>query len=351
VKLRRGAWLLVLVIVLAAAACGGGERSQSTPPPAETAATESPSSPVERALAGLPDDEALYQQVVYGNLARLRRAYPDRHDFETALAAMWLPDALAGAASRTWSRRYGFDARTVQRFVAAGAHPLEVAVIGGSFDAAAVRQRLLELGYEARRGLLSRGADGSVDRGSPLGRLVRSSLARVAVTPDTLVAASTSALARATLARRTSLAGEADLRLAASALGTVTSAIVLPADRVPAPDGALVTPLTTRRASVVAVGLDDRGVSGHTLRFVLVYGSSADADAERARLAAGLPAAQLPSGSGTLASLLHRTSVAVVSGRALVVSGSVDDPGIARSLVESGVLGLLAGPRPSGEAS
>ena len=108
-----------------------------------------------------------------------------------------------------------------------GFHPHEVTIAIGRFTPRKVLATLRANGYAERGRILSRGADGSVDPTTAAGRLSLSALSRVAVDESRLVAASTTALAKAALSSA-GAALEADVRVASAALAQVTAAVILP---------------------------------------------------------------------------------------------------------------------------
>jgi len=146
----------------------------------------------------LPNAAPLRSVVLLADLERLRSAYPTRTAFDAALAGVWLPDALTAGDSASWQAAFGFGLGQVSRLAAAGFHPDEVMVAEGRFSPNRVRSILEQSGYRAAAGIMSRGADGSIDRTSSTALLSLSALDRVAVSPSRLVAASATALAVAT---------------------------------------------------------------------------------------------------------------------------------------------------------
>ena len=341
---------IVVAVLVVAAGCGGGGRAAEPETGPEQATSVPDLTPLEQALALLPDVEALRAQVLFGDLALLRERYASPSALREALAGVWLPDALAGATGPGWRRSFGFGLGAIERFVAGGFHPEEAAVLLGEFDAAAIRAQLGAGGYARAAGLLSRGDDGEIDPATPVGRLALASLNRVAVRGRRLVASSTSELARAVLAARgQSLpAGDADLALAARAVGGATAAVVLPSEFVRPPTGVLVAPLVLGNASLVAVGLDDRGPRERVVTIVLVYGNEAEARDDASTLAEHLAGTALPVRSGvTFGELLERLAVRIEGGRAVVVTGTItagESPGLWRGLLESGDLAVLVRP-------
>ena len=307
---RRLLALIATLAALAASCSSEPEKVVEAPPPP---------APLSEALALLPADASLRRQILFGDLERLRASYVDADSFRGALAGVWLPDALVGAGDPLWRKSYGFGLGSVDRFVSGGFHPLEVTVAVGRFEPRKVQATLQAHGYTKRGPLMKRGADGSVDAKTAVGRLSLSSLDRVAVDESRLVAASTAALAKAALSPAGSDLG-ADLQVAAGALGRVTSAVVLPPELVRPPTGVPVRLLAAEPATLVAVGIDDRGRANRTVRIVLVYAEASQAESEAGIFASTLAAAPLTTG-GTFGDLFDGLSARAVHGRVVVVSG------------------------------
>jgi hypothetical protein len=337
VNLRAG--VVVVLAALVATACGGDDEPESAPP------AEARPTPVLAALELLPDSEPLHRQVLFGDVGRLRDAYEGTGQLNVALAGLWLPDALAGATRPLWGRTYGFRLGAVGSFVAAGFHPEVVAVLTGSFEPAQVRATLRSNGYRRRSGMLARGEDGSVETESEAGRLALSSLDRVAVRRDKIVAASTTELVRTTLALESSLAEDPDLATAARGLGPVTAAVILPAELVRPPAGVLVVPVAHEPARLVAAGVDDRGGSDRIFKVVLVYGAAAEAEREAERLAEAFAGAEVPTRAGQrFADLFEDLHAEVVAERAVLLEAHIADfelAGVWRALLETGDLAVL----------
>jgi hypothetical protein len=336
--------ILVCFAALALAACGGDGDREGAQPSTGQGSTPRPA-PVLEALALLPDAEGLRRQVLYGDVDRLRDVYPDADELSTPLAGLWLPDALAGATRVGWPRRYGFGLATVEQFVAAGFHPQEVAVLTGRFRPAKVRSALRSHRYRRAAGVWSRGEDGSVDTASSVGRLALSALDRVVVTRRRLVGASTTALAQATLAPSPSLADDPDLAAAARALGSVTAAVILPAELVRPAAGVLVVPVAQERALLLAAGVDDQGATERVFRMVLVYATAAQAEREAERIAGALADADVPTRAGQrFSDLFDGLRASVVDRRAVLIEGRIVDAelsGVWRGLLETGDLAVL----------
>jgi hypothetical protein len=336
-KLRAAA--VVLLAVLAGAACGGDDEPEDAQPAAAQP------TPVLEALELLPDEEPLHRQVLFADVARLRDTYTGTGQLNVALAGLWLPDALAGANRPVWGRTYGLRLSAVDRFVTAGFHPEEVAVLTGSFEPAEVRATLRSSGYRRRSGVLARGENGSVETGSAAGKLALSSLNRVAVRPDKIVAASTTELARATLALDSSLADDPDLAAAARALGSVTAAVILPAELVRPAAGELVVPVVEAPVRIVAVGVDDGGGSERIFKVALVFGTAAEAEQEAERLAEAFADAEVPTRAGQrFSDLIEDVSAEVVGDRTVLLQGRIADfelAGVWRALLETGDLAVL----------
>ncbi len=331
---RNRLWVVIATLAVLAAGCGGETDNAVEAPPPRPALVET--------LALLPADAGLRDQILFGDLERLRASYPDAESFRGALAGVWLPDALARADAPLWRRSYGFGLGSVDRFVSGGFHPHEVTIAIGRFTPGRVLATLGANGYAERDGILRRGADGSVDTTTAAGRLSLSALSRVAVDESRLVAASTTALAKAALSAG-GAALEADVRVVGEALARVTAAVILPPELVRPPTGVPIRLLAAEPAVLVAAGIDDQGTSGRTLRIVLVYSEAAQATSEAELLAQTLAAAPLTTG-GTFADLFDGLSVGVVRGRAVVVSGRLaveQNPGAWRGLLESGDLAVL----------
>ncbi len=331
---RKRLSVVIAALAVLAAGCGGEPDNAVEAPP--------PRPPLAEALALLPADADLRDQILFGDLERLRAFYPDAESFRGALAGVWLPDALARADAPLWRRSYGFGLGRVDRFVSGGFHPHEVTIAIGRFEPRKVLATLRANGYAERGRILSRGADGSVDPTTAAGRLSLSALSRIAVDEDRLVAASTTALAKAALSSA-GAALEADVRVASAALAQVTAAVILPPELVRPPTGVPVRLLAAEPAILVGAGIDDQGSSDRTVRIVLVYSETSQAASEAELLASTLAAAPLTIG-GTFADLFDGLSVRVVSGRAVVISGRLaveQNPGAWRGLLESGDLAVL----------
>lgn len=258
---------------------------------------------------------------------------------------MWLPDALVGANGPLWRKAYGFGLAAVDSFVAGGFHPEELAVALGRFNAARVEARLEANGWQESDGLYARGEDGSVNTDTPVGQLALSSLDRVAVSVDRLVAASTTALAQAALDPDSTLADDPDLSLAAGALGSVTAAILLPAELVRPAAGAPVEIVAGEPAVLVGAGTDDRGPDERILELVLVYAEPEQAEVDAERFRSKLETLKLTGeGPQTFGDLLEEISVEVVGERAVLISGRLvpkQSPGTWRGLLERGDLAPL----------
>jgi hypothetical protein len=256
---------------------------------------------------------------------------------------MWLPDALAGVTEPRWRRTFGFGIDDVERFIAAGFHPEEVAIVLGRFRPAEIRARLRERGWRRHDGLLARGKDGSVDTATALGRLALSSLDRVAVVHRRLVAASSTALVEAALAPADPL-DDPDIDAAARALGRVTAAVILPAELVRPASGVLTVPLARERAVTVGVGVDDRGPSERLLRIALVYHDPAQATREIA-IGDAFAVADVPTRPHRrFGELIVGVEARVVAERVVLLEGRIADeelPGLWRGLLESGDLAVL----------
>jgi hypothetical protein len=340
VPLRHLALVALVVLTTLLSGCGGGGSGKG----AQTGLTDTTSAPsaFESLLGELPADEALLQQLLFGDLVRLRRAYPDAAAFSKALRGVLRPDALAGARRPKWIGRYGFGVGNVERFIAGGVDPLDVAIISGTFDPAAVRRRLRHSGYTEDGKLWRHGKDGSVDDRTTVGRLAKSALDRIAVSKGRLVVASTTGLIRGALRGRTSLATNDDLTLAAQVLGPVTAAAIVPRELVRAPAGAAVKRLAVRRSVFLAIGLDDAGPQRRTVRIVLVYPSAAAAEPDNAALRDGLRQARVPTLRGkTYGDVFEGLAVRISGSRAVVVSGRIADPRTWRRLLRNGGLAPL----------
>jgi hypothetical protein len=333
-----------LVLAVAVVGCGGGDSSEPSTQTDETVAATGEPSAFEAALELLPNEEAVHQQLVFGDLERLRAAYPTRAELNPALAGIWPADALAGATTRGWRKTFGFGLSAVDRFVAGGFHPVATAVLEGRFDPDRIRRALRGAGYRRVDGLLSRGEDGSIDEETATGRLALSSLNRVRVSRDRVIAASSTALAAATAQPASTVAEDADLVTVARALGPVTAALVLPADLVRPAAGALITPIADARPLRVGVGLDDQGPTARTVSIVLLYDTAELAESEAVALA-GFGQTEVPTQNGeTFGDALSGLTVTVVEERAVLIRGRVvagQDPGLWRGWLESGDLAVL----------
>ncbi len=293
----------------------------------------------------LPNVPVLRRQILIGDLARLRAAYPRAADYRRALAGVWLPDALAGATTPAWREAFGIDLASVDRFAAGGFHPAELLVARGRFRPDAVGAALRRHRYTRANGLWARGADGSIDATTSTGRIALSSLDRVSVTPDRLVAASTTALAATALGRGPSLAGDPDLAAAIGALDRTTAAAFFPATQIRPVEGVPITPIVERSARLLAAGVDDRGPVKRTLKIALVYASSGDARTDAKLLGARLPRTTLSDAPRLrFDDIVGGLQARVVAARVVLVSGRLrvgQNPGIWRSLLERGDLAVL----------
>lgn len=338
-RLRPGL-ALVAVVALTVAACGG------------TGDSDDPVAPqrgVARTLALLPDESGLRRHALVADLSRLRTAYPQADAFQRALLAVELPDALAGAAGPLWPAQFGLSISDVSSFAAAGFHPGEIAVAAGTFPRQRIAARLRQSGYTEQGGILSHGADGSIDPSTDAGRLSLSALDRVIVTPSRLVAGSTTALARAAAAPATTLAENGGFAAAAAAIDPVTSAAFFDAGLLRPPSGVPVTVIAEFPARLVAIGVDDQGADRRVIKIVLVYedGDQAAADAEA--IEDRLPGSRLIGAqTGRFSDVSSEWSVAA-EGPAVTISGRLPpgaDPAVWRTLVERGDLAIIV--RPAG---
>jgi hypothetical protein len=334
---KAAAVVAVAALVAIVAGCDGG-----------TGATEGDGqSRIAAALALLPDRPELRRHVLVGDLERLRAAYADPGELERALGGVWLPDALSGAKEPLWRRTFGLDLRDVTSFASAGFHPAEVAVAKGAFDQDAVEAALRRYGHRERGGILARGEDGSIDPTTAAGRLVLGSLNRVVVSPSTLVAASTTALAGAAGSPASPLGEHPDIAALLGALGPVTSAIVLDASLVRPPSGAPAAIIPRHEAMLLAVGIDDGGPGRRTLKVVILYEDEGDAADDAALIEDRLAGTELPGLPGTRFSEIAEDWSVARSGRAVVVSAllpSATGPWVWRELVERGDLAVLVRP-------
>jgi hypothetical protein len=197
-------------------------------------------------------------------------------------------------------------------------------------------------GYTRASGLWARGADGSIDTTTSTGRVALSSLDRMSVTQDRLVAASRTALAAAALGPGPSLAGDPDVAAAVDALGHITGAAFFPAAKILPVLGVPITALVERSARVLAIGVDDTGPSARALKIALVYASAADAQVDAKILDARLARTAL----SDLPHMHFRDLAAglrarVAAARVVLVSGKLragESPGIWRALLERGDL-------------
>jgi hypothetical protein len=309
--------------------------------------TASNERPLADGLALLPDEPELRQHVLVSDLERLRRAYPSLQEQESALAGVWLPDALAGADGALWRRSSGLRLEDVSSFASAGFHPATLTVAEGAFSPARIRGTLRRSGYRAAGRTLTRGADGSVDASTKAGQLVLSALNRVRASRTRVTAASTSELLRAAEARPT-LAGDSDFAAAANALDPITSAIVLDASLVQPASGVPTPILTAFPARLVAAGIDDLGPSRRTIKVALVYESADEARADAVLIERDLPSSPVPGEQRTTFSNLASNWNARAEGRAVVVTAALEpesDPGVWRSLVDRGDLAVLVRPQ------
>jgi hypothetical protein len=336
---RRGLALWLAVLVIAVAGCSGRGASDDS---------DSAGSQLARGLSLLPDEAQLGRHVLVADLDRLRTAYGDAALPRTALVGVWLPDALVGANRPVWRRSFGLPIGNVSTFASAGFHPAEVTVAEGRFSPPLIQRRLRESGYGRRGKTLARGADGSFDATSELGRLVLSALDRVVVSRARVIAASTSALADATGTSSPRLAGERNLAAAARALDPITSAVILDARLVRPPSGVPFSILPAFSARVVGVGIDDLGAEKRTLKIALVYDVADRARSDAAVLERDLASAPLLGAPGSRFSDIAPEWKVSVEGPAIAIAARLPrtaSPGIWRLLVERGDLGVLVRPR------
>jgi hypothetical protein len=332
--------VLLACLVLAVAACGGTGSSE------KSGAAASHERALADGLALLPDEPELRQHVLVSDLERLRRAYPSLQKRGSALAGVWLPDALVGADRALWRDSFGLSLDDVSSFASAGFHPATLTVAEGAFSPARIRGALRRFGYQTTGRTLTRGADGSVDASTRAGQLSLSALNRVIASRTLVTAASTSELLGEAESRPT-LAADGDYAAAADALDPITSAIVLDASLVQPPGGVPTPILTAFPARLVAAGIDDLGPSSRTVKIALVYESADQARADAALIERDLPSTPLPGAQSMTFSDLASSWSARAEGRAVVVTASLQagsDPGTWRSLVDRGDLAVLVRP-------
>lgn len=331
---------LAAVLTVTVAACGG--TGDSSDPVADQGR-------VARELALLPDEPGLRRHALVADLSRLRSAYPQADAFRRALLAVELPDALAGAAGPLWPARFGLSISDVSSFAAAGFHPGEIAVASGTFPRSRIAARLRQSGYTEQGGILSHGADGSIDPSTDAGRLSLSALDRVIVTPSRLVAGSTTALARAAAAPATTLAEDGGFAAAAAAIGPVTSAAFFDAGLLRPPSGVPVTVIAEFSARLVGIGVDDQGADRRVIKIVLVYETGDEAAADAKAIGDRLPGSRLIGAqTGRFSDVSSEWSV-TAEGRAVTIRGRLPpgaDPAVWRTLVERGDLAIIV--RPTG---
>ncbi len=262
---------------------------------------------------------------------------------------MWLPDALVGAKGALWQETFRLRLDEVATFASAGFHPAEVTVALGEFAPSPMRAAFQRSGYRTLGRVLARGADGSIDVTTNVGRLALSSLNRVLLGPERVIAASTSALAQAAAVPSPSLAENRDFAALAAALDPVTSAIVLDAVLVRPPFGVPVRTLPRRSARLVGVGIDDAGEQSRTLKIALVYGDPSQASEDAPLIERALESTELPGEPGTRFSDFASEWQVANAGRAVVLTARLPPergPGAWRLLVERGDLAPLV--RPEG---
>lgn len=327
------------VLILAAAGCGGGQDGEND------ASTDAP---LAAGLALLPDDPALRRHVLVTDLARLRRAYPEPRALDDALVGVWLPDALVGADRALWRRAFGLGLDDISAFASAGYHPAELTVADGELAPSAMRTAFVRSGYRASPGRFARGEDGSIDVTSEAGRLALSSLNRVVVSPRRVIAASTTLLSQAARSPASTLAARDAFSAAATALDPITSAIVLDAQLVRPPFGVPFETLPQHSADLVAIGIDDAGSEGRTLKIALVYDDPEQARSDAELIERDLASTELPGDPGSrLADVAPEWKVSVADGAVVITARlpASSSSGIWRLLVERGDLAPFVRPR------
>ena len=336
-RLAPALWLAALVLGIAG--CGGAESSES-----EAAGD----APLATRLALLPDRPELRRHVLVADLERLRRAYPEEADLRAALVGVWLPDALVGVDRALWRRAYGLDLGDISAFASAGYHPAELTVADGALTPSAMRTAFVRSGYRASLGGLARGEDGSIDVTSEAGRLALSSLNRVVVSPRRVIAASTTLLSQAARSPKNTLAARDAFSAAATALDPITSAIVLDAQLVRPPFGVPYETLPQHSADLVAVGIDDAGSEGRTLKIALVYSDPERARSDAQLIERDLESTELPGAPGARFADIASEWNVTADDRAVVITARLpasSSSGTWRLLVERGDLAPFVRPR------
>lgn len=334
---RRLLWAGAAAIVLAAAGCGG--TAVDAPGEAEQ--------PLADGLALLPDAPGLRRHVLVGDLARLRRAYPQPAELREALVGVWLPDALVGADTPLWRASVGLQLAEITSFASAGFHPALVTVAQGRFSPARIRGALGRAGYQASGSVLAHGADGSIDASTDVGRLVLSALNRVTASTSRVVAASSSSLQLATDALASALSDDDALAAAAAALDPVTSATLLDAELVRPATGAPTAVVPAFPARLVGAGVDDLGPERRTLKLVFVYDDTDQARSDAELIERALPDTPLGDAAHSRFSDLAPDWRVSAEGRTVRVTALLppgSSAGTWRTLVERGDLAAFVRP-------
>lgn len=238
VRCVRHVLLLAAVVGLAGCGSGGGSGGSS-----------SSSGGLTSALGAVADSP-------------VARAYFEYADVKALRALADAPDTLTGTPprlDRPWSRVLGvgaapfaaspqiarathIDYLRADRAITIGQPPAIAFRLDGPLDGQAVRAYLLAHGAKQQGGLLATGAEGSIDATGPLAGLgILNQLDRVAIRSGTFAAGPRAAPVTAILGGSKALGEDPTYAEAASCLGDVVDAVILPAGTPPLGlDGTLV---------------------------------------------------------------------------------------------------------------
>ena len=171
---------------------------------------------------------------------------------------------------------------------------------------------------------------------------------RVVISPRRVIAASTTLLSQAARSPKNTLAARDAFSAAATALDPITSAIVLDAQLVRPPFGVPYETLPQHSADLVAVGIDDAGSEGRTLKIALVYSDPEQARSDAQLIERDLESTELPGAPGTRFADIASEWNVTADDRVVLITASLSpeqQSGIWRLLVERGDLAPFVRPR------
>ena len=302
--------------------------------------------PVIDALQLLPDVEPLHRQVLFGDPGRLREVYGDAAELNDALAGLWPPDVPRRSGARpAWGARLRFRLASVDSYVAARFTPRRQQCSSVCSSPPRFGQLCARAGTGAAAACSCAGGTARSTR-SPASAVLRcSSLDRIAVRRQRIVAASSTALARATLSPDPSLAADPDLSTAARAIGPVTAAVIFPAE--------LLRPATGFSSCRSRRRPPKWSRSVSTTAALPTGSSRPPSSTEARRRRRGCPRASRrrsprprcrPGRTSTSRTCSRKLEADVVAGRAVLLQGRIADfelAGIWRALLETGDLAVL----------